>query len=234
MKGNLYLIPTTLGENNFSEVIPPHIIEIIEKVDVFVVENIRTSRRYISSLKISKAIREIEFLELNKNTDIKEISGFLQIIFEGKNMGLISEAGCPAVADPGMELIRIAHMHKIKVVPLVGPSSILLALMASGMNGQNFAFSGYLPIKNPQRVNRIRFLEKRAMKENQAQIFMETPYRCGNLLEQIVQTCNSQTRLCIACDLTLKNESIETRTIAEWKKDLPDINKRLVIFVLGF
>ena len=233
MNGTIYLIPTTLGENNFSEVIPNYVLEIIEKIDVFIVENIRTSRRYISKLKLSKPIRDLEFLELNKNTDPKEISELLQAIFVGKNLGVISEAGCPAVADPGMELIKYAHINKIKVVPLVGPSSILLALMASGMNGQNFAFSGYLPINNPKRANRIRFLEKRAFKENQAQIFMETPYRTGALLEQLVQVCTPQTRLCVACDISLKNESIETRTIAEWKKNLPNINKRLVIFILG-
>jgi len=232
MKAKIYLIPTTLGESEISTVIPQNIKSIIEELNVFIVENIRTARRYIRKVSNTKVIDDITFFELNKHTNNNEISSFLQPAIEGKNIGIISEAGNPGIADPGASIVNIAHRKGIQVVPLVGPSSILLALISSGLNGQNFAFNGYLPIKANEKVKKIQFLENRSKQENQSQIFMETPFRNMKILDDIFSACRNNTLLCIATDITLKSEFIQTKTIIEWKKNKPQINKRPTIFIL--
>ena len=232
MSGKLYLIPTTLGDCPINSCIPEFIKDIINSIDYYIVENERTARRYLRKLNIKTPIDNLKFYVLNKYTSPAEFNSFLKPIFINKDMGLISEAGSPGVADPGAEIVKLAHMENIRVIPLVGPSSILLALMASGLNGQNFAFAGYLPIKRYERISKIKFLENLSKKENQTQIFMEAPYRNQNLLEDIVNACNSDTHLCLATDITLKTECIKTKTMKEWKKKRPSINKRPTIFLL--
>ena len=231
-KGKIYLIPTTLGESEPGSVIPANVVDIIERLQYFIVENIRTARRYIRKVSLSKNIDEITFFELNKHTDIKEIASYLNPCLSGNSIGIISEAGNPGIADPGANIVKIAHQKNIDVVPLVGPSSILLALISSGMNGQNFAFNGYLPIKDNERIKKIEYLEKKSRTENQTQIFMETPFRNMKMLEAVLQICRNNTLLCIATDITLQSEFIKTKTIAEWKKQKPQLNKRPTVFVL--
>jgi len=231
-KGKIYLIPTTLGESEISLVIPANVIDIIESLQYFIVENIRTARRYIRKVSLNKNIDEITFFELNKHTDIKDIVSYLNPCLSGNSIGIISEAGNPGIADPGANIVKIAHQKNIDVVPLVGPSSILLALISSGMNGQNFAFNGYLPIKDNERIKKIQYLENKSKSENQSQIFMETPFRNMKMLDAILQTCRNNTLLCIAADITLPSEFIKTRTVAEWKKQKPQLNKRPTVFVL--
>ena len=232
MQGKLYLIPTTLGDSKINSVIPPDVSEIIEELQFFIVENIRTARRYIRKISRKKNIDELTFFEIGKHTDFTNISHYLDPAQQGKSIGLLSEAGNPCIADPGNEIVKIAHRKNIQVVPLVGPSSILLALIASGMNGQNFAFNGYLPVQKSDKIKKIKSLENRSRNENQSQIFMETPYRNQNFLEDILNTCNKTTRLCIAADITLETEFINTKTIADWKKNKPNLKKRPTIFIL--
>ncbi len=233
MSAKLYLIPNTLGECEISRVLPAFDVEIIRSVKHFIVEDIRTTRRFLKKVDSSINIDELQFFTLNKHTSAEEISSYLLPLKEGHDMGIISEAGCPAIADPGAEIVRIAQEKNYDVVPLVGPSSILLGLMASGFNGQSFAFVGYLPIKDNERTLRIKQLEKRAHTEHQSQIFIETPYRNHKMFDEIVSICQPNTKLCIACDITLESEYIKTKTIAEWKKTkLPDLNKRPSIFIL--
>ena len=232
MKGNLYLIPTTLGDSKIATVIPQMVIEIINEIDYYIVENVRTARRYLRKCRIKKAIDDLTFYTLNKHTSPNDLSGFLSPISEGKNIGILSEAGCPSVADPGADIVKLAHQKKIRIVPLVGPSSILLSLMASGLNGQNFAFIGYLPVKKNDKINKIKSIEGFSRQSGQTQIFIETPYRNTHLIEDIVKNCNPATQLCIATDITLESEFIITKTINEWKKKLPDIHKRPTIFLL--
>ena len=231
-KGKIYLIPTTLGDSEISSVIPANVVDIIERLQYFIVENIRTARRYIRKVSLNKNIDEITFFELNKHTDIKDVASYLNPCISGNSIGVISEAGNPGIADPGANIVKIAHQKKIDVIPLVGPSSILLALISSGMNGQNFAFNGYLPIKDNERIKKIQYLEKKSKSENQSQIFMETPFRNMKMLEAVLQTCRNNTLLCIATDITLQSEFIKTKTIAEWKKQKPQLNKRPTVFVL--
>jgi len=230
--GTLYLIPTTLGESSLSYVIPEQVRHIASSLSVFVAENPKTSRQYLKQLGLAIPLQDAELFTLDKHTKPEQLEVFLQPALAGRNLGLVSEAGCPAVADPGAQLVRLAHRKGIKVVPLVGPSSILLALMASGMNGQAFAFHGYLPIQKLERCKRITELENESGARNVTQIFIEAPYRNQSMLEDIVQTCESGTELCIATDITLSGESIETRTVSEWRKKLPDINKKPTIFLL--
>ena len=232
MKAKLYLIPTTLGESEIKTVIPGHIKAIVENTNYFIVENIRSARRYIRKLSAKKVIDDITFFELNKHTKASDISGFLQPIISGNDIGIISEAGNPGIADPGADVVSIAHRKNIPVIPLVGPSSILLALISSGLNGQNFAFNGYLPVKPQERINKIQFLENRSKAENQSQIFMETPYRNMKMLNDILNSCKKSTLLCIASDITLETEFIKTKMIADWKKQNIQINKRPTIFIL--
>ncbi len=232
MKGKIYLIPVTLGDNQPQEVLPASVFSIIDTVDFYMAENIRSARRFLRKAGIKKSISELTFFELNKHTNQQEAASFLAPALAGKNMGIISEAGMPGIADPGSHAVKAAHQKGLEVVPLVGPSSIFLALTAAGMNGQNFAFSGYLPIKQPERIKKIRQLEMRSRNENQTQIFMETPYRNNPLFKDILQTCGKNTRICIATDITLETEFIKTKTVAQWKNSLPDLHKRPTIFIL--
>jgi 16S rRNA (cytidine1402-2'-O)-methyltransferase len=231
MHGKIYIIPATLGDSNI-DVIPQKTVETIRSIRYFTVEDIRTARRYLSKIKMPVKIDELTFLELNEHTKPNEIAELLAPALQGNDIGIISDAGVPCVADPGAAIIDIAHKKNIKVVPLIGPSSILLALMAAGMNGQNFAFAGYLPVKEQQRCQRIQFLEKRSKHENQTQIFIETPYRNMQLFKSFISICNPSTQLCIAANITLADEFIKTMTIAEWQKSEPDINKKPCIFIL--
>lgn len=233
MEHALYLIPNTLGECETSNVLPAINIDIIRKIKHFIVEDVRTARRFLKKVDSNINIDELRFYTLNKHTSPNELSSYLEPLEKGFDMGVISEAGCPAIADPGAEVVKMAQTKNLKVVPLVGPSSILLGLMASGFNGQSFAFVGYLPIQGNERTQRIKQLEKRAKTENQSQIFIETPYRNQKLLSEILSTCQGNTKLCIACDITLESEYIKTKNINEWKKStLPDLNKRPSIFIL--
>jgi len=227
----LYLIPSTLGDVSPQDVIPQKTLQILKKLNHFIVEEERTARRFLIKTGINKPVDAITFFILNEHTGKENLSSF----FENSgntDIGLLSEAGVPAVADPGTDLIRVAHRMGFRVVPLVGPSSVLLAVMASGLNGQNFAFTGYLPVKTNERAARIRFLEKRSLMENQAQVFIEAPYRNNQLMKSILETCSPETWLCIASNITLEKEWISTRTIAEWKREIPDLNKQPSVFIL--
>ncbi|MFO8145781.1 MAG: SAM-dependent methyltransferase [Bacteroidota bacterium] len=230
--GKLYLIPTTLGTSNPEEVLPASIKGIIEKTDYYIVENEKTARRSIKQVDQEKNQSSLKLSLLNKFTDPAELSNFLNPCKEGINVGLLSEAGCPGVADPGAEIVKLAHQIGIQVVPLVGPSSILLAMMGSGMNGQSFTFNGYLPIDKKERKQELKTLERISSERNQAQLFIETPYRNNNLLEDMKQILNPATRLCIACDLTLPSEFILTKSIMEWDKTKVDLHKRPTIFII--
>jgi len=230
--GNLYLIPTTLGESDTARVIPSEVSSIVKGISYFIVENIRTARRYLRKMDPTLNIDDLTFFELNQHTDSQVTESYLNPIVEGFDVGIISEAGCPGIADPGAEVVKQAHIKHIRVIPLVGPSSILLSLMASGMNGQNFAFIGYIPVKPAERVKAIREIEKRSGVEKQTQIFIEAPYRNTQLINDLINTLNDQTRLCIACDITLDTEYIKTQTVSQWKKGVPDLNKRPAIFLI--
>jgi len=230
---NLYLIPLTLGESELNMVLPDSNSTVIRSISHFIVENIRTARRFLKKVDREIDIDSLHFYELNKHTDKKQLHAYLDPIKANLPMGIMSEAGCPGVADPGAEVVRIAHEKGIRVVPLVGPSSILLAMMASGMNGQNFAFNGYLPIPKGEKAKQIKQLESRIYTENQSQLFIEAPYRNLQLLGDLLTNCQAHTKLCIACDLTLDTEFIQTRSINDWKQHQPDIQKRPAIFVLG-
>ncbi len=229
----LYLLPNLLSDSPPTDVLPPGNVEIMRNLRHFIVEDVRNARRFLKRVDRETNIDQLTFFELNKHTREIEKSTFLHPIKEGFDVGIISEAGCPGVADPGADIVALAHQLQIEVVPLTGPSSILLALMASGLNGQNFAFSGYLPVKKPDRLKRIAQLENMATQFRQSQIFMETPYRNNHLLNDIIATCRPATRLCIAASITAENQKIATKTIAEWKKRLPDLEKQPVIFILG-
>ncbi|HSI68758.1 MAG TPA: SAM-dependent methyltransferase [Gillisia sp.] len=230
--GKLYLIPTTLGPSNPIDVLPYSIKKIIEQVDHYIVENEKTARKSIKEVLPSKKQPSLKLSLLNKFTDPASLPTFLDPCKEGLNVGLLSEAGCPGVADPGAEIVKLAHEMGIQVVPLVGPSSILLAMMGSGMNGQSFTFHGYLPIDKKERKQELKNLEKVSLERNQAQIFIETPYRNNQLLEDMTATLHPNTRLCVACDLTLSTEYILTLPISAWRKTKIDLHKRPTIFVL--
>jgi 16S rRNA (cytidine1402-2'-O)-methyltransferase len=227
----LYLIPSTLGDMNPQDVIPPKTLQILRKLDQFIVEEERTARRFLLKAGINKPVDSLTFFILNEHTAKERLETFFENSGDA-DMGLLSEAGVPAVADPGTDLIRMAHRKGFKVVPLVGPSSVLLAVMASGLNGQQFAFAGYLPVKINERTARIRFLEKRSLQEEQAQVFIEAPYRNNQLMKSILETCSPETWLCIASNLTLEDEWISTRTIAEWKREITDLNKQPTVFIM--
>ncbi|WP_342087251.1 SAM-dependent methyltransferase [Dyadobacter sp. OTU695] len=228
---SLYLIPTILAEGTQNDVLSPQIKDAVQHLDVFFVENIRTARRFISSLKLGKVIDELVFIELNKDTPEAETLASLRNI--SKSAGVLSEAGCPGVADPGAVAVRIAHELGIRVVPLVGPSSILLALMASGMSGQSFAFHGYLPIDKVQRKKALQNLERNARQYQQTQIFMETPFRNNQLLEAVIDACSPDLALCIAADVTAPDELIRTMPVQKWKTQKPDLHKIPAIFLIG-
>ncbi len=230
--GKLYLIPTTLGEMNHEDVLPQTIKRSIDFIDYYIVENEKTARRFIKSVHPEKKQPELNLFLLNKHTETKEHLEFIKPLLEGKNVGLMSEAGCPGVADPGAVIVKIAHEKGIQVVPLVGPSSILLAVMASGMNGQSFAFNGYLPIDKSEKKQALKGLEKLSFDKNQSQLFIETPYRNNKLLEDILQTLQPNTNLCIACDITLPTEYIKTMSVNLWKKQKVDLHNRPTIFII--
>lgn len=230
--GKVYLIPTTLGENDPMQVLPETIKATIAQIDEYIVENEKTARRFIKNICPEKAQPILKFHLINKFTEAAELPAFLNSCLEGKNVGVISEAGCPGVADPGADVVKIAHEKRIQVVPLVGPSSILLALMSSGMNGQSFAFNGYLPIDKNEKKNALKNLEKRSKELNQSQLFIETPYRNNQLLESICTILHPNTLVCVACDLTLPTEYIKTQRVTDWKKTKTDLHKRPAIFII--
>ncbi len=230
--GKVYLIPTRLGDEIKLEVLPISIKKIIELTDYYIAENEKTARRFIKKVSPGKSQPSLKFETINKFTDISDIPSFLTPCLEGHNVGVLSEAGCPGIADPGAEIVRLAHQKNIPVVPLIGPSSILLAMMASGMNGQGFTFNGYLPIDKQERKQSIKQMERLSFDKNQSQIFIETPYRNQKLLEDFKAFLHKDTRLCIAVDITLQTEYIKTKTIAEWNKTTVDIQKRPCIFII--
>lgn len=230
--GTLYLIPTSLGDSSFDTILPSHNSVICTEIKHFIVEDIRTARRFLKKTNNAINIDELSFYMLNQHTNIDMISSYLTPLRRGFDVGVISEAGCPAIADPGADVVALAQTEGIKVVPLVGPSSILLALMASGFNGQSFAFVGYLPIQASDRSKAISKLENRVYTESQSQIFIETPYRNGKLLDDLLSTCKADTKICIAADITLETEYIKTKKVKDWKKEKPELNKRPCIFIL--
>lgn len=233
MAGTLYLIPTVLSDAPLHNVLPTANDEIVRRLKIFIVENIRTARRFLKQVDKQIDIDSLTFFELNQHTDRQQISTYLKPMAEGNDIGIISEAGCPAVADPGADIVAIAQAKNYTVVPLVGPSSILLSIMASGFNGQSFAFQGYLPIEKTERTAHLHTLENRVYSEHQTQIFIETPYRNHQLLEELCRTLRPQTRLCIAADITAPSQYIKTKTIAQWRTTpLPDIHKRPTIFLI--
>lgn len=232
-KGKLYLIPTILGEGTQESTLPSTILKAIKEIDVFIVENLRTARRHIRKLDREKNIDATTFYSYGKYDTLNLEQDFLPHILSGQNIGLLSEAGLPCVADPGSKIVAYAHDFQIDVVPFVGPSSILLALMASGLNGQNFAFTGYLPIDKSERTKIIKQLEELVKKTGQTQIFMETPYRNNQLIETLLKTCSNNTKLCMASDITLPTENIKTKTIAEWKQTKINLDKKPTIFSIG-
>ncbi|MBQ4821196.1 SAM-dependent methyltransferase [Aquimarina sp. MMG016] len=231
-KGKLYLIPTRLGDDVPLEVLPISIKKVLEQVNHYIVENEKPARRFIKKVSPSKSQKSLIIHSVNKYTDTSEIPGYLEPCLNGLSMGLMSDAGCPGVADPGAEVVRIAHEKGIQVTPLVGPSSILLAMMSSGMNGQNFTFNGYLPIDKNERKSTIKYLEKTSLDKNQAQIFIETPYRNDKMFSDLKSILHNNTRLCIACDITLTSELIATKTIEEWKKEEIELHKKPSIFII--
>lgn len=232
-KGTLYLIPTPLGDVEITQVIPVYNLGIIMELSVFVVEELRTARRFLRKLGYKKDFEEVQFFLLNEHTQPDELLEFLDHSLNGLPMGLLSEAGCPAVADPGASLVNLAHQKGIKVIPLTGPSSIILALMASGLNGQQFTFHGYLPVKPPERKQRIKELDRMVHKQSHTQIFIEAPYRNKSMIDSLLETCSDDTLLCIAVNITMPDESIITRTIREWRKNITDPSKKPTVFLIG-
>nr|WP_322623907.1 SAM-dependent methyltransferase [uncultured Flavobacterium sp.] len=231
--GKLYLLPVPLGEDaDPKNVLPETVARSIEFIDHYIVENEKTARRFIKAILPTKKQPDLKLSVLNKRTETSEHAGFLQPCMEGKNVGLMSEAGCPGVADPGAAIVKLAHEKGIQVVPLVGPSSILLAMMGSGMNGQSFAFNGYLPIDKGDKKTALKYFERTSEERGQSQLFIETPYRNNKLLEDLLQLLQPNTHLCIAADITLDTEFIKTKTVAQWKKDKPDLHNRPAIFII--
>ena len=232
METALYLLPVTLGDTPIENVLPKYNADIVAGIRHFIVEDVRSARRFLRKVDPQFDIDGSQFFELNKHTAPEVVAGYLKPLVAGKPMGVISEAGCPAVADPGADVVAVAQRKGLKVVPLVGPSSIILSVMASGFNGQSFAFNGYLPIKPDERARKLRQLEQRIYNEEQTQLFIETPYRNGKMLEDILANCRPQTKLCIAANLTCPDEYVRTMTVKEWKGKLPDLSKIPCIFLL--
>lgn len=232
METALYLIPVTLGETEYSKVLPSYNIEIIKQIRFFIAENVKSAKRFLAKVDGSH-VDDGEFVELSEHTDVKNILHYLDPLKKGESIGVISEAGCPAIADPGADIVALAQSGGYKVVPLVGPNSMILALMASGFSGQSFAFNGYLPVKPNERAGKLKTLENRAYKENQTQLFIETPYRNAQLFDTIIKTCRAETKLCVAAGITTESEFIKTKTVSEWKKSgLPELKKVPAIFAL--
>lgn len=230
--GKLYLIPSMLGDSRISAVIPSDNIQIISKIRFFIVEEVRTARHFLKKADPGIVIDEISFLLYNEHSKGQDLTKFIEPLLDGEDAGILSEAGTPCIADPGSEIVRLAHMNNIKVVPLTGPSSILLALMASGFNGQNFAFHGYLPIEKTNRNKKIREIERSAYSNDQTQIFIETPYRNIQLFQAITEACSDNTMLCVASGLSTESEKITVRNIRQWKGQNPDIHKKPTVFLL--
>ena len=231
MAGKLYLIPSTIGNAPVEEVIPQHIFSIINRIRYYIIEDERTGRRMLLSFGLQIPVNDLIFFVLDKHTIHNELIGFMEYASEN-DIGLLSEAGVPSIADPGSEVVLLAHQRNIEVVPLVGPSSILMAMMASGLNGQNFAFNGYLPIQSNDRIKKLKQLEQRSNSENQSQIFIETPYRNNQMVADILNTCSGNTLLCIATDITSEEASIQTHTISDWINRPIRLNKRPTVFIL--
>lgn len=229
---SLFLIPVTLGETSVEQVLPSHNTRIISSLKYFIVENIRSARRFLKQCDKDIDIDSLTFYELNEHTDRQHISNYLKPIRQGQSVGVISEAGCPAIADPGADVVAIAQSEGVRVVPLVGPSSLLMALMASGFNGQSFAFHGYLPIDSSERTKTLKRLENRAYAEDQTQIFIETPYRNKKLADEILQQCKPQTKLCIAMNISCNDEYIVTKSVKAWKGNLPEMHKKPCVFLI--
>lgn len=228
----LYLIPVTLGDTSIESVLPSYNKEVILGIRHFIVEDVRSARRFLKKVDKEIDIDSLTFYPLNKHTSPEDISGYLKPLIEGHSMGVISEAGCPAVADPGADVVAIAQLKNLKVVPLVGPSSIIMSVMGSGFNGQSFAFHGYLPIEPAERAKKIKFLEQRVYAEQQTQLFIETPYRNNKMVDDILQNCRPQTKLCIAANITCEGEYIKTKTVKEWRGKVPELSKIPCIFLL--
>ena len=231
MAGTIYLIPVTLGGDDFLKVIPAKVISLTKLLRFFIVEDIRSARRFLRLIDKEFPIDDTIFFELNEHTGDEEISDFLTPLINGSDMGIMSEAGLPGIADPGAKIIALAHRRNIKVTPLSGPSSIIMALISSGFNGQNFSFNGYLPVKPVEKTAKIRELEKKS-REGYSQIFMETPYRNQKMFETLISACHNDTMLCVAADITLPSEFIRSMKISEWKKNIPSLNDKLAVFVL--
>lgn len=234
--GIIYMIPCPISdERAVWDVLPQANLGVMNSLDYFIVENVRSARRFLSKAGVERRIEELEFVELNEHTrSAQDVERMLKPVLEGRSAGVISEAGVPGVADPGADIVALAHRKGVRVVPLVGPSSILMAIMASGLNGQSFAFVGYLPVKEPERIKRLKELERRAKEENQAQLFIEAPYRNIKLFETMLKTLSPKLKLTVAVDITSPEEFIVTRTIEEWKRSgVPDMAKRPTIFLLG-
>ena len=230
--GILYLLPAMLADGEVESVIPQGTLTILRNLEFFIVEDIRTARRFLIKASIKKPIDELNFQVYNEHSNENELNEYLEAAFRGHNIGLLSEAGVPCVADPGAQIVRTAHTHGVRVVPLTGPSSILLALMASGFNGQNFAFFGYLPSDKLNRARKIKELEKMILEKDQAQVFIETPYRNVQVFESLIKVCKAETQLCIATDISGTNEAIKSMSIADWRHQKPDIHKKQTIFLL--
>jgi 16S rRNA (cytidine1402-2'-O)-methyltransferase len=232
MKGKLFLIPSPLGESNPDYVFPSINREIIMNLTYFIVEDIRTARRFLKKLNRDINIDALQFSILNEHTQEQEVQGFLDPAIDGNDIGLLSEAGTPCIADPGNLVSQLAHQKGIKVVPLIGPNSIMLALMASGFNGQNFIFHGYLPVPKKDRANRIRAVESQAYKLDQTQIFIEAPYRNNQMLESILETCSDETLLCLATNISTDDEMIMSKTVRAWRKKRPELHKKPTVFLI--
>lgn len=230
--GRLFLIPASLGSENIQAILPANNSEVVNGLDMFIVENLRTARRFLRAAGYLRPFDEVQFYFLNKHSSDDDLPEFIQMMLNGRNIGLLSEAGCPCIADPGHEVVLLAHQNGIPVVPLVGPSSILLALMASGFNGQQFAFHGYLPIDKTERARKLKQIELAAWKDSQTQIFMETPFRNNQMMAAMMEILRPDTLLCVACDLTLTSEFIKSQPVGNWKKNMPDLHKRTSIFLL--
>jgi len=230
--GTLYLIPVPLAENSSAKSFTPYLVETINHINEYIVENSKTARRFLKEAGLKTPQSELVVHDYGKHNRGSNINEFFTGLLAGKDVGLMSEAGCPGIADPGSEIVAYAHQKGIKVVPLVGPSSILLALMASGFNGQSFTFHGYLPIDKLQRANKIKELEGLAERHSQTQLFIETPFRNNPMLEEILRSCKSETKLCIACDLTSEDEFVQTKNIKDWRLKVPELHKKPCIFLL--
>lgn len=231
--GTLYFIPVTMGADNISQVLPPDVVSIAQQLDEFIVENEKVARHFLGAIKHKKPIREIVLKTLNKHTNDKDLSKLLSSLLAGKDIGLMSDAGCPGIADPGAKVAVLAHKNGIRVAPLVGPSSILLSLMASGLNGQRFTFLGYLPSDKAARIQHLKGIEQRSKSQQETQVFIETPFRNQHMLEDILSHCHNETQLCIACNISLPGELIATKSVSAWNQaKLPDLHKKPTVFLL--